>query len=49
MVPVEVAVDLDFAKTFLYESFNLAVDFFFILDMLLNFNTSYEYQLEEIY
>ena len=42
MVPIEIAVDVDFVKTFWYETLNLAIDAFFILDLLVNFNTSFE-------
>ena len=41
MVPVEVAVDLSFDDSTWYKMLNLAIDTMFILDILVNFNTSY--------
>ena len=49
MVPVEVAVDLSFDESSWYKMLNLAIDTIFILDILVNFNTSYSKELDTIY
>ena len=49
MVPVEVAVDLSFEEITWYKLLNLAIDTIFILDILVNFNTSYSKELDTIY
>ena len=49
MVPVEVAVDLSFEEITWYKMLNLAIDTIFILDILVNFNTSYSKELDTIY
>jgi hypothetical protein len=42
MVPIEVTVELDFYEESWYKSINTVIDCLFILDILVNFNTSYE-------
>ena len=50
MVPVEIAVAEDFAGSYTwYSSANIVIDIVFILDLLVNCNTSFEYNYLEIY
>ena len=49
MVPVEVAVDLSFDESSWYKMLNLVIDTIFILDILVNFNTSYSKEMDTIY
>ena len=42
MVPIEVTVELEFYEEFWYKSLNSVIDGLFIVDILVNFNTSYE-------
>ena len=49
MVPVELAVELDWVKELWYEAVNVVVDVIFILDIFVNFSTTMEEGYEVIY
>ena len=49
MVPLEVAVDLDNQLPKWYKMIVNAIDFLFILDIFINFNTSCEINLQPVY
>ena len=48
MVPIETAVETDFAKSKAYFAINLSMDIIFFIDILVVFNTSLENDYEEI-
>lgn len=49
MVPVEIVADVDFDSAAWYPFINLAIDSMFILDIIVNLNTSFEADQEVIY
>ena len=49
MVPIEIAVDLDYHQSSWYQTINGAIDFLFILDIFINFNTSYMANLNPVF
>lgn len=42
LVPIELAVEIDFVKATWYVVLNYVMDFVFVLDLLVNFNTTYD-------
>ena len=48
MVPVEIAVDVDFDESNWYKLINILVDVIFVVDILVNFNTTFEEGYEEV-
>ena len=49
MVPVEIAVDLRYQESSWYRLLNNAIDFTFILDIFVNFNTSFEENQKSVF
>ena len=49
MVPVEIAVDIEFMQETWYKFINLMIDTIFILDIFANFNTSFEENQETVF
>ena len=43
MVPVEIVIPVEFDDATWYNFINLVVDLVFIIDLLVNFNTTFEY------
>lgn len=49
MVPVELAVELDWVKETWYKTLNVIIDIIFIIDIIVNFSTTFEEGYEVIY
>jgi len=48
MVPVEIVIPVEFDDVLWYNLINVMVDFVFIIDLLVNFNTTFEYDQEVV-
>ena len=49
MVPIEIAVDVEFIQKTWYKFINLVIDTIFILDIFTNFNTSFEEDQQNVF